>query len=169
MTHIDTYSHRIPHKYTQIHTFYTHLHTNCHIFGWVTKNHTYIYISIYIYNKFIIFILHSSPNNQTHHQQLHSMEEKKFFNQKTKQTNENQNQIIHSIIDSFIQRLKDSMKSIEIPRIPKSSKNRGTPLGPKNPLFRHFQAFSQPLQKTRFFTIFRPQNPFKINSNHKNQ
>ena len=87
--------------------------------------------------------------------------EKKFFNQKTKQTNENQNQIIHSIIDSFIQILKDSMKSIEIPRIPKSSKNRGTPLGPKNPLFRHFQAFSQPLQKTRFFTIFRPPKPIQ--------
>jgi hypothetical protein len=53
------------------------------------------------------------------------------------------------------------MKSIEIPRIPKSSKNRGTPLGPKNPLFRHFQAFSQPLQKTRFFTIFRPPKPIQ--------
>src|SRR6185369_6662867 len=46
-------------------------------------------------------------------------------------------------------------------RIPKSSKNRGTPLGPKNPLFRHFQAFSQPLQKTRFFTIFRPPKPIQ--------
>src|ERR1700745_277527 len=161
MTHIDTYSHRIPHKYTKIHTFYTHLHTNCHIFGWVTKNHTYIYISIYIYNKINRFIyIHSvlrSPTPQR--QQL--LIEKKFFNQKTKQTNENQNQIIHSIIDSFIQRLKDSMKSIEIPRIPKSSKNRGTPLGPKNPLFRHFQAFSQPLQKTRFFTIFRPPKPIQ--------
>src|SRR5690349_24951334 len=53
------------------------------------------------------------------------------------------------------------MKSIEIPRIPKSSKNRGTPLGPKNPLFRHFQAFSQPLQKTRFFAIFRPPKPIQ--------
>jgi len=64
MTHIDTYSHRIPHKYTQIHTFYTHLHTNCHIFGWVTKNHTYIYISIYIYNKIIPFI-HSKNKDFT--------------------------------------------------------------------------------------------------------
>jgi hypothetical protein len=118
------------------------------------KSHVYIYISIYIYNKIIHSTVHV-PLTTTH------TKKKKFFNQKTKQTNENQNQIIHSIIDSFIQRLKDSMKSIEIPRIPKSSKNRGTPLGPKNPLFRHFQAFSQPLQKTRFFTIFRPPKPIQ--------
>src|ERR1700751_4746717 len=161
MTHIDTYSHRIPHKYTQIHTFYTHLHTNCHIFGWVTKNHTYIYISIYIYNKFIPFYRIQNESYHPPPRPTTTYKEKKFFNQKTKQTNENQNQIIHSIMDSFIQRLKDSMKSIEIPRIPKSSKNRGTPLGPKNPLFRHFQAFSQPLQKTRFFTIFRPPKPIQ--------
>src|SRR6185295_15475389 len=77
MTQNDTYSHRIPHKYTQIHTFYTHLHTNCHIFGWVTKNHTYIYISIYIYNKIIHSFIQSSsifnsttqttPHNTDHH------------------------------------------------------------------------------------------------------
>src|ERR1041385_4264639 len=94
MTHIDTYSHRIPHNYTQIHTFYTHLHTNCHIFGWVTKNHTYIYISIYIYHK-----IHRFKDFNTTHEDtpphIHSTtNKKKFFNQKTKQTNENQNQII---------------------------------------------------------------------------
>src|SRR4026207_2038553 len=89
MTHIDTYSHRIPHKYTQIHTFYTHLHTNCHIFGWVTKNHTYIYIYLYIYTTKTSFIdsnilpsFHRVTNN---HYNIHSFKEKKFFNQKSKQ------------------------------------------------------------------------------------
>src|ERR1700747_1104382 len=96
MTHIDTYSHRIPHKYTQIHTFYTHLHTNCHIFGWVTKNHTYIYISIYIYNKI-------NTSSYKHSTQQHIIlsttsnhKEKKFFNQK-------QNKQMKIKIKSFIQ------------------------------------------------------------------
>src|ERR1043165_2016891 len=102
MTHIDTYSHRIPHKYTQIHTFYTHLHTNCHIFGWVTKNHTYIYIYLYIYttNSYISFIIHSFiTHTQLKSHQHHSKKNSSI--KKTKQTNENQNEIIHSIIDSF--------------------------------------------------------------------
>src|SRR5690242_1832644 len=48
------------------------------------------------------------------------------------------------------------------PQNPKIIEKQGyPPLGPKNPLFRHFQAFSQPLQKTRFFTIFRPPKPIQ--------
>src|ERR1043165_1673246 len=128
MTHIDTYSHRIPHKLTQLHTNTHILHTFTHKLPhlWVghKKSHVYIYIYIYIYNKFIHFNTYIQHNTTSYSQLLPTNKEKKFFNQKTKQTNENQNQIIHSIIDSFIQRLKDSMKSIEIPRIPKSSKNR---------------------------------------------
>ena len=159
MTHIDTYSHRIPHKLTQLHTN-THIYTQTptSLGGSYKITRSYICIQYIQLHTFIQRKKNSNQKKSKHHT---TIKEKKFFNQKTKQTNENQIQIIHSIIDSFIQRLKDSMKSIEIPRIPKSSKNRGTPLGPKNPLFRHFQAFSQPLQKTRFFTIFRPPKPIQ--------
>src|ERR1043165_200908 len=94
MTHIDTYSHRIPHKYTQYCRFYTHIHTNCHIFGWVIQKHTYIYIYIYIQkNQHIHTYSHRIPHKLT---QLHTYSQKKKNSsiKKTKQTNENQNQII---------------------------------------------------------------------------
>src|ERR1700745_4288285 len=107
MRHIDTYSHRIPHKYTQIHTFYTHLHTNCHIFGWVTKNHTYIYISIYIqqihtiqYSK--IQLQHPTMNTPT------SFIQKKILQSKNKMKSNQIIQIIHSFKIKF-KRSKDSM------------------------------------------------------------
>src|ERR1043165_1083570 len=50
------------------------------------------------------------------------------------------------------------MKSIEIPRIPKSSKNRGTPLGPKTPFFDIFKHFHNHSKKPVFSPFFDPQN-----------
>src|ERR1043165_9565862 len=92
MTHIDTYTHRIPHKLTQLHTNTHILHTFTHKLPhlWVghKKSHVYIYISIYIYNKINIFILHSLTSTSStthHHNNIHSSFKKKFFNQKTKQ------------------------------------------------------------------------------------
>src|ERR1700751_5902338 len=188
MTHIDTYSHRIPHKYTQIHTFYTHLHTNCHIFGWVTKNHTYIYISIYIYNKFIPFYRIQNESYHPPPRPPPTQKKKKFFNQKTKQTNENQNQIIHSIIDSFIQRLKESIEIHRNPQNPKIIEKQGYPprsqkptfstfssiftTTPKNPFFHHFQTpktHSKSIQIKKINEIHRKINSKskKINQNTK--
>src|SRR4026209_2889678 len=75
MTHIDTYSHRVPHKLTQLHTNTHILHTFTHKLPhlWVghKKSHVYIHISIYIYNKFIHFntyIQHNTTSYSQHFQ-----------------------------------------------------------------------------------------------------
>jgi len=65
MTHIDTYSHRIPHKLTQLHTNTHILHTFTHKLPhlWVghKKSHVYIYIYIYIQqNHTFQYIKHQS-------------------------------------------------------------------------------------------------------------
>ncbi len=168
MTHIHTEYHTITHNYTQYDTFYTHIHTNCHILGWVTKKHTYIYISIYIYNKFI----HSTQtslrskqkqiktHNMTPSSFIHS-KKKKFFNRKS-------NQIIfnhHSFIQNQIQKSIESSKSIEFTKSTKITKNRGTPLGTPKPTFSTFSSILTPTEKTAFFTHFRT---LEIHSIHIN-
>ena len=64
MTHIDTYSHRIPHKLTQLHTNTHILHTFTHKLPhlWVghKKSHVYIYIYIYIQQNHTFYIQRSS-------------------------------------------------------------------------------------------------------------
>src|SRR6185436_12625598 len=100
MTHIDT-------EYTHIHTEYHTIDTNTHILHtfthklphlWVghKKSHVYIYIYIYIQQNQHIHTSNQliQPSQATQYSPtLQSSIEKKFFNQKT---NENQNQIIHS-------------------------------------------------------------------------
>src|SRR6185312_30722 len=96
MTHIDTYSHRIPHKLTQLHTNTHILHTFTHKLPhlWVghKKSHVYIYIYIYIQQNQHIHtsIKHTSTTTTTpiiHRTQNFTFiqRKKKFFNQKSKQ------------------------------------------------------------------------------------
>src|ERR1700751_5732161 len=98
MTHIDTYSHRIPHKLTQLHTNTHILHTFTHKLPhlWVghKKSHVYIYIYIYIqqnqhiHTSFISSRNTTTTQTQTLHSFIRSSIEKKILQSKNK-TNQN--------------------------------------------------------------------------------
>src|SRR6185295_11340623 len=104
MTHIDTYSHRIPHKLTQLHTNTHILHTFTHKLPhlWVghKKSHVYIYISIYIYNKINSFI--DSNSTQSTWTQ-HSPSFIQIIHSKTNPSIKKQNKQMKIKIKSFIQ------------------------------------------------------------------
>src|SRR6185312_15019063 len=138
------------------------------ILGWVTKKHTYIYISIYIYNKFIPFIhlyIRSFSSQHTEHHINSNTKQKKILQSKNKTKS---NQIIHSyhsIIQNQIQKSIESSKSIEFTKSTKITENRGTPLGTPKPTFSTFSSILTPTEKTAFFTHFRT---LEIHSIHIN-
>src|SRR6185312_990678 len=103
MTHIDTYSHRIPHKLTQLHTNTHILHTFTHKLPhlWVghKKSHVYIYIYIYIQQNHTfhtyIHSFNSTPSlSITNETKTTSIINRKKIHQSKNKTNSNQ--FIHS-------------------------------------------------------------------------
>src|ERR1700745_4288284 len=107
MTHIDTYSHRIPHKLTQLHTNTHILHTFTHKLPhlWVghKKSHVYLYIYIYTTNSYNSILKDSTPTpNNEHTNIIHTKK-----NSSIKKQNEiKSNHSDHSFIQNQIQKIK---------------------------------------------------------------